>query len=359
MRAFSIAFRKAKGHAVTIKRSLKTSNQLRAQLDGPKTIKKTGRIEHDVQQAFPSPNQNHGQIDRIFVDPNQFASVLDVFFLSSNTLISRTPLGDQLATSVALRILAERHVSSLEDARDYLARGWLLAGQLRDPVAQALSVRVVEVFCQMGGAAYLRSALELFTAYVDHSNDKTKWNKASRDVVKALASIPPSSALSKAKTSYLELVMKVIARHKLRLQQRGYAAILHGTTLSSKLLAAILRDPDGREALQHHKNASRHIIALASHGSLHSAQALLRASEANPLRGDQLAALTKTGGARTVRRELYLMTKPGGLQDFQKPATTDAKRKRDLFQAHLQQFLRSNRPTGSLLATLDKMEKEE
>ncbi|KAG8912207.1 hypothetical protein FRC00_005033 [Tulasnella sp. 408] len=360
MRAFSVAFRKAKSHGVLIKRSLKTSSQLRASLDGPTTIQKAGRIEHDLQRAFPSPTQTSGLIDHVFADSNHFVSVLDAFFLSSNTLISRTPLGDQLVTTTALRLLAERHVSSLEDAREYLARGWLLNGHIREPVAQALSVRVVEVLCQMGGAAYLRSALQLFTTYIDHAKDKSKWNKASRDVVKALASISPSSALSKEKTRYLELVMKVIARHRLRLQQRGYAAILHGATLSPKLLAAIQRDPDGRKVLQHHKNLSRHVIALASQGSLPSAQALLRASEASALHGGQLAAFTKTNGGRTIRRDLYLMTKPGGLQHFHNPASADAKRKRALFQAQLQQFLRSkSRPTSSLLATLDKMEKEE
>ncbi|KAG8909239.1 hypothetical protein FRC01_007061, partial [Tulasnella sp. 417] len=360
MRAFSIALRKAKGHAVTIKRSLKTSSQLRTPSVSQTCIKKTGRIEHDVQQAFPSPNQTYGQIDHVFSDSHQFVSVPDAFFLSSNTLINRTPQGDHLATSIALRTLAERHVSSLEDARDCLARGWSLQGQMHDAVAQALSVRVVEVLCQMGGAAYLRSALELFTTYIDHANDKTKWSKASRDVVKALASIPPSSSLSKTKTKHLELVMQTVARHGLRLKQRGYAAVLHGTSLSPKLFASIQRDPDGRKALQHHKNVVRHIMALATQGALPSAQALLRASEAGTLRSDQLAPLIKRKGARTVRRELYLMAKPGGLQPSHEPTTTDAKPRRDVFQAQLQKFLRSKtRPTQSFLATLDKMEKEE
>ncbi|KAG8944030.1 hypothetical protein FRC04_002225 [Tulasnella sp. 424] len=355
MRAFSIAFRKARNHAVIIKRSLKTSSQLRTSLDGPASITRKGRIDRDVQRVFPSFDRTSGQIDHVSADAIKAASALDAFFLYSNTLIQRTPQGDQLATTIALRLFAEQHINSTEDARTCLAHGWSVTGQVHDAVAQAFSVRIVEVLCQAGGAAYLRSALDLFVSLLNQSNDKTKWSKASRDVVKALASIPPSSPLSKTKTEYLESIMKVIGKHGLRLRQRGYEAILNGTTLSPKLLAAIQRDPEGRRALQHHKDIWRHIVGLTKQGSLAGAQALTRTNKAGAVSRDHVAALTGANGSRYTRRQIYLMNKAQSAAPFQNDT-----RQRNVLQEHFQRLIRSkNRTTASLLATLENMEKEE
>ncbi|KAG8972522.1 hypothetical protein FRB90_010184, partial [Tulasnella sp. 427] len=352
MRAFSVASRKGNQYAVTTRRFFKTTAQLATPREGGVSSKPKSRIERDVHQVFPSIGHSASHLEHALSDCSNISSSFNVLLLAHNVLVQRSPQGDRLSTTTALQSLAKQQINSVEDARDYLARGWLLGDRIQDSVAQALSVRLVQVLCRLGGAAHLTSALDLFATYVGHSKNKSDWNKASRDVIQALTSIPPTSPLARAKTTYLEFAMEGIIKNGIRLRERGYEAILRGAPLSPKLLAAIRRDPEGQKALSQHQHLSRHLVALQKQGAHSTASALARS---NKVGGSHLSALLISPHSRSARRNVYLMMKAVAAK-----SVAYSKENNDLHQAYIRQFLASkSRQTASILALLEKMEKEE